>query len=179
LSFAQERLWFLSQLEPANTAYHLPEVVRLKGALEPETLSRALAELVRRHEALRTVFAESHGRPVQVVLTPEKAAFALEREAIDADDTPALVAAIDRETHRPFDLTTGPLFRTRLLEVVGGAGGEGFALVLAGTMHLIVTDGWSMGVLASALAAISDSFSRGEPIPLEPPRVQYPVFALS
>src|SRR5215218_1071019 len=174
LSFAQQRLWFIEQLEPESTAYHMPSVQRLRGPLDARVLERALGEVVRRHEALRTTFGESEGEPFQVVhpagtarleVTDLSGLAPAEREA-------AARRLAGEETQRPFDLRAGPLFRTRLLCL----GEEEHVLVLA--MHHIVSDGWSMGVLFGELGVLHEAFARGEPSPLPELPVQYADFAV-
>jgi acyl carrier protein len=174
LSFAQQRLWFIDQLEPGSTAYHMPSVLRLRGPLDPRVLERALGEVVRRHEALRTTFGESEGAPFQVV-HPAGAA------RLEVTDLSRLASAereaearrlAQEETLRPFDLRAGPLFRTRLLRL----GEDDHVLVLA--MHHVVSDGWSMGVLDRELATLYEAFARGEPSPLPELPVQYADFAV-
>ncbi|HWM91030.1 MAG TPA: amino acid adenylation domain-containing protein [Thermoanaerobaculia bacterium] len=146
LSFAQERLWFLDRLVPGSAAYNMPVALRLSGALDPAALERALQEIVRRHETLRTTFPETGGEPRQRVHPfhpfplpmidlrglPEGAAERLARE----------------EAARPFDLARGPLLRAALLRVDEQ---EWVALL---SMHHIVSDGWSMGVLVRETAAL-------------------------
>src|SRR5262249_3505299 len=143
LSFAQQRLWFLDQLEPGNPVYNMPRGVRLRGELNLAALERALSELVRRHEALRTTFRELHGEPVQVIGNPEPFTITvadLSRlpEATREEETRRLIR---EEVQRPFDLATGPLMRARLLRLSQ----EEHVLLLS--LHHIVSDGWSMGVL--------------------------------
>ncbi|HLL48570.1 MAG TPA: amino acid adenylation domain-containing protein, partial [Longimicrobiaceae bacterium] len=168
LSFAQERLWFIDRLQPGGTFYNIPVALRLAGALDSAALERALGEVVRRHEALRTVFAESAGAPVQVIVP--YAGFTLpvedlsgtgarEREA----ETQRLVAA---DASRPFDLAAGPLFRAKLLRL----GAEEHALLLC--MHHIVSDGWSMDVLFRELAALYAAYQEGGESPLPELAVQ-------
>ncbi|HEU4556305.1 MAG TPA: non-ribosomal peptide synthase/polyketide synthase [Longimicrobium sp.] len=173
LSFAQQRLWFIDQLEPGSTTYNMPSVLPLRGRLDARVLERALAEVVRRHEALRTTFGESEGVPFQVV-HPAGA------EVLELTDLSGL-AAEERETEarrlvreeveRPFDLRRGPLLRTHLLRL----GEEEHVLVLA--MHHIVSDGWSMGVLTRELDALYVAFARGEASPLPELPVQYADYA--
>ncbi|HEX7240791.1 MAG TPA: condensation domain-containing protein, partial [Longimicrobiaceae bacterium] len=170
LSFAQQRLWLLDRLEPGSSAYNVPVAVRLRGALEVETLARALSEVVRRHEVLRTVFAEADGEPVQTVRAPEPV-------RIEVVDLPGLPEAELRrlaraEAARPFDLARGPLLRARLLRT---GGEEAVALF---TMHHVVSDAWSAAVLVREVSALYDAFSRGEPSPLPDLPVQYADYAL-
>ncbi|HEX2187810.1 MAG TPA: amino acid adenylation domain-containing protein, partial [Longimicrobiaceae bacterium] len=169
LSFAQQRLWFIDQLEPGSATYNMPSSQRLRGPLDPRVLERALGEVVRRHEALRTTFGETGGVPFQVVhpagaarleLTDLSGLAPAEREA----DARRLVR---EEAQRPFDLRAGPLLRTRLLRL----GEDDHVLLL--TMHHIVSDGWSMGVLHREMSALYAAFARGEADPLPPLPVQY------
>ncbi|GAB2963519.1 non-ribosomal peptide synthase/polyketide synthase [Saccharothrix stipae] len=133
---AQRRLWFLDQFEPGGTEYVTPTALRLRGPLDPDALRRALDGLVARHESLRTTFDDD----VQVVHEPYEVALAVE-------DTPWDGVLLE-EVSTPFDLRQGPLFRTRLVRVAP----EEHVLVL--TLHHIVTDGWSTGVLARDLGAL-------------------------
>ncbi|HZF10702.1 MAG TPA: amino acid adenylation domain-containing protein, partial [Thermoanaerobaculia bacterium] len=151
LSLAQRRLWFLSLLEPGNPLYNLPVPLRLVGRLDVSALGRALARIVRRHEPLRTVYAEQGGEPVQVVLPPPVAP-PLARLSLSTLPGPARSAALDAilgaEERLPFDLERGPVARFRLVEL----GPE--EQVLIATFHHIATDGWSMGVFARELGAL-------------------------
>ncbi|HEX9937546.1 MAG TPA: amino acid adenylation domain-containing protein, partial [Longimicrobium sp.] len=174
LSFAQARLWFLDRLEPGSPRYNSPFVVRAAGALDAAVLQRALAEVVRRHQALRTVLrAGADGEPVQVILPA--AGFALpvdDLSALAEDEREAEARRrVALEARRPFDLAAGPLFRARLLRM----GAADHLLVLA--MHHVVTDGWSLGVLFGELGALYQAFSRGLPSPLPELAVQYADFA--
>jgi amino acid adenylation domain-containing protein len=174
LSFAQQRLWFIHQLEPGSTAYHMPSVQRLRGPLDPRALERALGEMVRRHEALRTTFQESAGVPFQVVHPAGAARLELvDLSLLAAGEREAEARRLAREeVQRPFDLRAGPLFRTLLLRLDG----DDHVLVLA--MHHVVSDGWSMGVLFRELGALYEAFTRGEPSPLPELPVQYADFAV-
>ncbi|HEU4560320.1 MAG TPA: condensation domain-containing protein, partial [Longimicrobium sp.] len=169
LSFAQERLWFLDRLEPGSAAYNIPAALRLAGALDARALERALGEIVRRHEALRTVFTEVDGSPVQVVVpfggfvVPVEDLSALS----EADREAAVRRRVGEEAARPFDLTAGPLFRAALLRL----GEEEHVLLLS--MHHIVSDGWSMGVLQRELNALYAAYREGRESPLPELAVQY------
>ncbi|MEW5931716.1 MAG: amino acid adenylation domain-containing protein, partial [Gemmatimonadota bacterium] len=173
LSFAQERLWLLDQMHPGDGVYTIPVALRLSGAPDVDALRGALAEIVRRHEALRTVFGRDGDGAVQVV--GSAAAFGLATEDLSgaADDArpAALEARVREEARRPFDLAAGPLFRALLLR----AAPEEHVLVL--TMHHAVSDGWSMDVLSRELGALYAAFCRGEPSPLAPLPVQYADYA--
>jgi amino acid adenylation domain-containing protein len=174
LSFAQQRLWFVDQMEGAGAAYHIPGAVRLHGRLDVEALRRALQEIVRRHEALRTVFRVRDAEPLQVILPPRP----LDLPLHDLSSLPAheredaLRERVREEARRPFDLAAGPLFRATLVRLDD----EEHALLVS--MHHIVSDGWSLGVLHHELEALYGAFSRGEPSPLEALPVQYADYAL-
>ncbi|HEY0174085.1 MAG TPA: amino acid adenylation domain-containing protein [Pyrinomonadaceae bacterium] len=164
LSFAQQRLWFLDQLEDfGRTAYNIPVAIRLRGRLDARALELGLGEIVNRHEALRTTFAEEGGEPVQVIAPPGP--WALPVEEVDYEGEALRRAAA--EARERFDLARGPLLRARLLRVAS----EHHVLLL--TMHHIVSDGWSIGVLVRELVALYEAFSAGRPSPLAPLPVQY------
>jgi amino acid adenylation domain-containing protein/non-ribosomal peptide synthase protein (TIGR01720 family) len=174
VSFAQQRLWILDQLEPGNPAYNLPAVIRLSGRLNVAVLGRSLNEIVRRHEALRTTFAIRDGQPVQILAR----ALALRLPVIDLDGIPAAEREVAMrglaraEIQRPFDLTRGPLIRTTLLRVRDG---EHLLLL---NMHHIVSDGWSRGVLVREIKALYRASAEGAPSPLEELPIQYVDYAV-
>ncbi|HST62245.1 MAG TPA: amino acid adenylation domain-containing protein, partial [Longimicrobium sp.] len=174
LSFAQERLWFLDRLEPGSATYNLPFARRLRGALDVGALERALGEIVRRHESLRTVFAEVDGSPVQVVAPV--GAFVLPVEDLsglsEADRESAVRRRAGEEAVRPFDLSAGPLFRAALLRVDE----EDHVLLLS--LHHVVSDGWSMGVLFRELSALYAAYREGRESPLPELPVQYADYAV-
>jgi amino acid adenylation domain-containing protein len=162
LSFAQQRLWFLDQLEPGRSTYNVVASVSLVGALDEAALARSFAEIERRHESLRTKFTSEDGRPEQSVLPPAEPQLRvvdLRGEGAEGARAAALRLAAE-EAQRPFDLAAGRLYRALLVR----EGEESHALVL--TMHHIVSDGWSMGVFIRELAALYRAFSSGEPSPL-------------
>ncbi|MBV9076813.1 MAG: AMP-binding protein, partial [Methylobacteriaceae bacterium] len=174
LSYAQEGLWFLDQLGQAGAPYNLPLAVRLSGRLDVAALERSLTELVRRHESLRTRFELRDGEPAQVVEAP--APFRIDlidlgalAEAERAARSEALVREIGA---RPFDLARETLFRVSLLRLSDSEH------VLAMTLHHIVSDGWSMGVLAAELSALYAAFVEGRPSPLAEPQLHYADYAL-
>jgi hypothetical protein len=174
LSFAQERLWFLDQLMPGSAAYNLAAAFRIRGRLEVSGLRRALNEVVRRHEALRTVFASVQGRPIQVV-TP---ALEVPMAVVDLSGGPVpdreaeLGRLLAEEAGRSFDLAAGPLIRALLVRLDDQDHG------LSITMHHIVADGWSMGILFQELAGLYQAFTAGQPSPLGEPALQYADYAL-
>jgi amino acid adenylation domain-containing protein len=148
-SFAEERLWFLDQLEPGNVAYHVPLALRLRGPLDRGGLTQALAAVVRRHEALRTTFRADDGRPARVVTDEVPVAIALDEAPglSPADREARLAAAAIAEARAPFDLARGPLFRARLLAF------DDADHALFVTLHHVITDGWSMALLVRELEA--------------------------
>ncbi len=174
LSFAQQRLWFLEQLTPGNPFYSEAATLRFNIDLDPAAFGRALNEIVRRHDALRTTFEAADSGPVQVV----SPSLTLEVPIIDLTGlnesqrevrAEQLAAA---ESRRAFDLTTGPLIRTTLLKLDR----EDWVFLLA--MHHIICDGWSLTVFLNELSTIYACFSRGEPSPLPELPVQYADFAV-
>jgi amino acid adenylation domain-containing protein/thioester reductase-like protein len=176
LTFHQERLWFLDQLEGGPSAYHMPGAVRLVGALDADALARALTEVVRRHEGLRTVFvAGPAGAPEQVVQAP--APFALARADVCAAANPedAWRAIAAEVAARPFDLARGPLLRASLVQTARRAPAEH---VLVVCMHHVVSDGWSLGVLVRETSALYAAFRAGAPSPLPELPVQMADLAL-
>ncbi|HEX2190564.1 MAG TPA: amino acid adenylation domain-containing protein, partial [Longimicrobiaceae bacterium] len=173
LSFAQQRLWFVQRMEPESAAYNLPLALRLRGPLDAPALLRALAGVARRHEALRTRFPAEDGAPVQVVDPPGREAVVLvEMEALGGEDRERELRRLARaESLRPFDLAGEPPMRA----VVARSGAEEWALLL--TVHHVVSDGWSQGVLARDLSALYEAFAAGGPSPLAPLPVQYADYA--
>jgi non-ribosomal peptide synthetase component F/acyl carrier protein len=172
MSFAQERLWFLDRLRPGEISYNLPFALRLCGALDVDALARSLGEIVRRHEALRTTFRERDGTPRQAIAPfgglrlPVTDLSHLPREVREAEVQRELVAE-GAGAARPFDLSAGPLFRVSLLRL----GAEEHVLLLS--MHHIVSDGWSMGVLYRELSALYEAYREGGESPLPELPVQY------
>ncbi|HEX2188359.1 MAG TPA: amino acid adenylation domain-containing protein, partial [Longimicrobiaceae bacterium] len=174
LSFAQQRLWFLEQLGNLGSTYHIPMRLRLRGDLDRGALVRALVRVIARHEALRTTFPVVDGEPVQHIAPVEESGFRLVehdlRASADAEDE--LRRLVRDEASAPFDLAQGPLFRGRLVRVAA----DDHVLLL--TMHHIVSDGWSMGVLFREMGALYAAFARGEEDPLPPLPVQYADYAV-
>ncbi|HEV2735094.1 MAG TPA: amino acid adenylation domain-containing protein, partial [Longimicrobiaceae bacterium] len=174
LSFAQQRLWFIDQLEPGTSAYNMPFPLRLRGGLDGRVLERALGEITRRHESLRTVFSVLDGEPVQIVHPPAPVLLpvvdlrGLREEAREREAR----RLAGEEAGRPFDLARGPLLRSTLLRL-----DERDDAVLF-TMHHIVSDGWSMGVLVNEVSALYAAFAEGRPSPLPELPLQYPDYAL-
>ncbi len=172
LSFSQERLWFLDQLDPGSPAYHLPTAVRLIGPLDTEALAAGLVEIARRHEALRTTFGLRDEDPVQLISDEPVCPLPVDDLSTREDREAELEKRIVTEVRRPFDLAADPPLRALLLRL----GEEEHALVL--TLHHIAGDGWSLEVLTRELRALYDAFSAGRPSPLPELAVQYADFAV-
>ncbi len=172
LSFAQQRLWFLNQLG-TSSAYTIPMAIRLKGLPNIKALENSLNEIIRRHEALRTTFRSAGGHPVQVI--SENISFKM--PLIDLSGQPKAERAVEAErltrdeAMRRFDLAKGPLFRAVLIRLSV----EEHILLL--TIHHIVSDGWSLGVFTSELAALYKAYCNGEASPLPELPIQYADFA--
>ncbi|QOY92809.1 non-ribosomal peptide synthase/polyketide synthase [Massilia sp. UMI-21] len=173
-SFAQERLWFLEQMEELSSAYHVPAAYYLEGTPDLEALERSLAELVNRHESLRTRFETVGGKSLQVI--EPSGSFALVRKDLTRvppqQQADAVRLALREEMWRPFNLSRGPLFRVALLAL----NAERHVLVV--TMHHIVSDGWSMGVLLDELGTLYTAQVCGRSSPLAGLPVQYADYAL-
>jgi amino acid adenylation domain-containing protein len=173
LSFAQQRLWFLDQLEPGSAVYNCPAAVRFTGALNIAALEQSFNEVARRHEVLRTSFSSRDGRPLPVITSSlhvplpviDLSSLAPERLRTEIQRLSVL------EAKRAFDLSDGALLRTKLLRV-----SEVEHVVLL-TMHHIISDGWSIGVLVREVAALYTAFAAGAPSELEPLPVQYADYA--
>nr|QEO73861.1 condensation domain-containing protein [uncultured bacterium] len=174
LSFAQQRLWFLDQLEPMSTAYNIPAVIRLRGAFIPKIFTKAVEEVMRRHESLRTRFVTERGRARQEIsAATELSVPIIDLTAFEGTDQEQEVRRLATiETRKPFDLTTGPLVRLTVLRLAENEH------VLMLTMHHIVSDGWSMGVLMRELTVLYDAFSRRELSPLTELPIQYADYAV-
>ena len=163
LSYSQQRLWFLDQLDPGSFTYNLFFACRLKGDLNVDALEQSFNEIIRRHEILRTVFKNTGGEPYQIVvpsLAIKIALVDLRRTFLKEDRWTEVRRQFTEEAQRPFDLAIGPLLRIKLLQLTDDE------YVLLRTMHHIVSDGWSGGVLSHELSEIYAAFLNGEPSPL-------------
>jgi amino acid adenylation domain-containing protein len=173
LSFAQQRLWFIDQLEPGSPLYNVPKAFRISGRLNIQSLEQSLNEIVRRHEVLRTTFSAIGGQPVQKISPSLRISLPL----VDVSDHPdgeregEALRLIDNEARRPFDLAAGPLLRSFMVRLAP----EDHVLLL--TMHHIVSDGWSIGILNRELSVVYDAFCNGRPSPLGALPIQYVDFA--
>ncbi|WP_442949188.1 amino acid adenylation domain-containing protein [Nostoc sp.] len=173
LSFAQQRLWFLEQLEPGNPFYNQPAAVRLTGALNLAVLEQSFNEILHRHEVLRTTFSTVEGQPVQVIAPT----LALKLPVVDlqklpdADREKEVLRLATKEAQMPFNLVEGSLLRCTLLRL------DEAEYVLLFTMHHIISDGWSKGILIREIATLYKAFSTGEFSPLAELAIQYADFA--
>nr|WP_306437733.1 non-ribosomal peptide synthetase [Corallococcus sp. AB049A] len=173
LSFAQQRLWLLDQLQPEDASYNLPAALQLSGQVDAEALRHAFEALVARHESLRTTFHEHQGQPTQRIHAPAGWALPITDlsslpESLREEEARKLANA---EARRPFHLATGPLLRSALVRLR-----EDSHLLLV-TMHHIVSDGWSMGVLVRELISLYAALHDGREPGLTPLPVQYADFA--
>jgi amino acid adenylation domain-containing protein len=174
LSFAQERLWFLNQLEGKSSAYNMPAAIGLTGKLDLNVLQKALREIVRRHEVLRTSFSIVNNKPKQII----NSEITLNIKVIDLQHVETterekfLEQQLLEEASTPFDLEIAPLIRCTLLQI------SATEQVLLLTMHHIVSDGWSMGLFSQELSSLYQAFAKGNPSPLAELPIQYADFAI-
>jgi acyl carrier protein len=173
LSLNQEHLWHLDRIMPGTHFYNMPYVYRLSGELNIDALEKALDEISRRHEALRTVFRVINGCAVQVVEPPRELELVVQDfHDIRQDDlTERATSSILRERFLPFESSTGPLIRTKLLRFPAN---ENLFLV---TVHHVIADNWSMRVFRKELIALYEAFSWGRPSPLPEPSIQFGDYA--
>jgi len=172
LSFAQQRLWFLDQLEGQSATYNIVAAVHLEGQLDPQTLEQSFQVLVQRHESLRTTFPTPNAVPLVQI---EEEAFQLAlldlRALSKAEQDSEIQRLLKEEAMRPFDLATGPLFRATLFQL--GATSH----ILQVNMHHIIADAWSLGVFVREWRVIYEAALQGQPSPLPPLPIQYVDFA--
>jgi amino acid adenylation domain-containing protein len=175
LSFAQQRLWFLDQLQPGRPLYNVPCRAWLHGLVDVAALRRALNEVVARHESLRTTFPASNGQPMQSIAPRVACDLPLiDLTSVPAQRREAEVRRLATEQARePFDLAHGPLLRARLLRLAE----DEHALILM--LHHIVADGWSVGVLFRELGTLYEAFSQGRESPLPELAIQYADYAFT
>ena len=173
LSFSQEQLWFLGQMEGGNVAYNIPLAFELSGTLHIPALEQSLTEILRRHEALRTTFPVVDGSPVQQILPPQPFCLpVVDLRSLPEGDRKAEVDRLaTQEAQRPFNLATDVLLRGTLLQL------DADAYVLLLTMHHIASDGWSLALLRKELAALYPAFLENAASPLDPLPIQYADFA--
>lgn len=172
LSFAQQRLWFIEQLDPGNIAYNIPLGVKWVGPLDLAIFEKCVTEIVSRHETLRTTFANVGGEPVQVISPPAK----VKLPVVDLRGVSDRASEVDRqrraEVQTSFDLAKGPLWRAKLLQLAAAE------YVVLFTLHHSVSDGWSLNVLVREMVELYTAFLQGHRSPLEPLPVQYADFAI-
>ncbi|WP_424102173.1 non-ribosomal peptide synthase/polyketide synthase [Moorena producens] len=174
LSWAQERLWFLNQLEGMSATYNMPAALKITGNLAINALEQTLSEIINRHEVLRTSFPTVNGKPIQVI-HPDSS---IKINVVDLQQYPdplrenVLQQEVQGEATSPFDLEVAPLIRCKLWQL------DTSEYVLVLTMHHIVSDGWSMGILIEELSRLYQAFAVGEPSPLPQLAIQYADFAL-
>ncbi len=171
LSFAQQRLWFLNQLEPDNSSYNMPTAIRIQGKLDLEVLKKTFSEIICRHEILRTTYREDDETPLQII--PPATDWPLEIEPISApansSEADFLKTLCQAEASKLFDLEQGPIMRTRLLQIAA----DDYVLLII--VHHIASDGWSMGILVGEIVALYKAFCENSLAnsPLPKPGVQY------
>ena len=174
ISSAQKRIWVLSQFKDGSAAYNIPGVYVFEGALDIAALAHAFNRLITRHEILRTVFREDEtGEIRQFILAPEQATIKI-RETIlrpEENDPGQLKKLVQQEVAQPFDLATGPLLRTALYQVADNR------WIFAYTIHHIISDAWSMGILINELMQFYSTYNSGTEASLPPLRIQYKDYA--
>jgi acyl carrier protein/alpha-ketoglutarate-dependent taurine dioxygenase len=169
LSFAQERLWFLCQMEPESSFYNIPMAIRIKGELDVDALQKSLDEIVSRHEILRTSFPSRRGKAT--VATVQGLRLPLTITDLGESHSSELQRLTREEAVRPFNLAESPLMRVRLLRLSA----DEHVLLL--TIHHIISDAWSIEVLVNELATLHSSYASGKESPLAPLPIQYADFA--
>ncbi|MEM8530664.1 MAG: amino acid adenylation domain-containing protein [Chloroflexota bacterium] len=174
LSFAQQRLWFMDQLEPDTPYYNIPAFVRVTGVLDTNILERVLQTIIQRHEILRTTFTQIDGQPFQVIAQEVQLALIVENlEHIPANEQEAVAHQRALEAaQQPFNLAQGPLVRVSVLRFAS----DTHSIFL--TLHHSIADGWSLGVLIHEIASLYQAFQQGQPDPLPALPVQYADFAV-
>lgn len=174
LSFAQQRLWLLQQIDRLNSAYNEHGAIQLKGELNITALERSLNAIVQRHESLRTNFKIIEGQPLQIISPYLNIKLPIVNlcELSEAEQKTKIQHLITEQSQSPFDLMQEPLFRWKLLQL----GQQNYVLLV--TIHHIIYDGWSYGLLMRELAAFYEAFSNNKPSPLSELPIQYADFAL-
>ena len=174
LSFSQQRLWFIHQLEPDSTAYNVPISVRLRGKLDIPALKQSINDIVVRHEVLRTKFSARNGQPIQVIEEPTEVELPL-WDLSELEESQRELRArgiVGQEFKRPFDLERGPVWRAGLIKITQ----QDHVLMM--TIHHIASDGWSMGVLVKEFTALYEQYSSGRKAELPELEVQYADYAV-
>jgi len=173
VSLPQQRLWFLDQLDPGGFTYNVPTAMRLTGPLDVPVLQKAISEIVRRHEILRTTFDAAEGRPIQVVWPAKESRLpVIDLRLLGPKESQAETQRLmSEEAEAPFDLKRGPLFRASLLRL----GEREHALLI--TSHHIIIDAWSHDIFLREMIALYEAFNSGQPSPLPDLPIQYADFA--
>lgn len=173
VSLTQQRVWFLEQLEPGSTAYHIPLALRVRGAINLTLLQRCLDEIVRRHESLRTTFESRDGQPVQCIAGDVQVTITLEEalELSPGEQERRVAHFIQQEAQTPFDLVAGPLLRVSLLRL---APQEHIIVIV---LHHIIADFWSVSLFFEELITLYKAYGAGQPSPLAELPVQYADYA--
>lgn len=174
ISSSQQRFWIVDQLKPDSNVFNTSAAIRLQGRLKLDALQQALSEIVRRHESLRATFTLDGGQPVQVFseASPVKLPRTSLHDVKEKDREGTARRLVQQEASRPFDLARGPLFRVRLFSSTRTDH------VFLFTVHHIVVDGWSMGLLVRELATLYEAFANNRPSPLPEPKIQFGDFAV-
>ncbi|MFT7032010.1 MAG: iturin family lipopeptide synthetase A [Cyclobacteriaceae bacterium] len=169
ISHAQKRLWILDKFGKNQTAYLMPKSYLVKGEVDKSVFDKAINELVKRHESLRTHFITKDGEPKQVIASLEDSGFTLDYVDLSSSDSPdnEFAAIVSNETSTPFDLSHGPLLRTKLIKIEEARYGFLF------TLHHIIADGWSMELLFNDFTKIYNELKNGKEVSLEPLPIQY------
>ncbi|TBV09727.1 non-ribosomal peptide synthetase [Stutzerimonas kirkiae] len=170
LSYAQQRQWFLWQLEPESTAYNMPTALRFKGDLNIEALRASFEALIARHESLRTTFRQEGEQAVQVI--HPRIDLALDQEHLEGAREALIQSRVEAEVARPFDLEHGPLLRVKLLRLAE----DDHVLIL--TLHHIVSDGWSMPIMVDELIQLYEGYRTGQEVTLPELPIQYTDYAI-
>ncbi|WP_262947602.1 non-ribosomal peptide synthase/polyketide synthase [Xenorhabdus indica] len=173
LSFAQQRLWFLTQFEGVSETYHIPMALRLRGELDIAVWQQALNALFARHEALRSVFVSVDGQPQIRLLTADHGLPWVQHDLRGDPDAEVILERLcTKEMSAPFELNCGPLIRAVLIRLAD----DEYQFLL--TQHHIISDGWSVNVLVQELNTLYSAFLAGQPDPLPPLAIQYPDYAV-
>ncbi|NPU93703.1 MAG: amino acid adenylation domain-containing protein, partial [Gammaproteobacteria bacterium] len=174
MSYAQQRLWFIDQLQSGSASYNISAALRLKGSLDVEALRMSFDEIVRRHEVLRTTFITEDGQGRQVINVHQRWELAtISLEPLSRDEQEEVIRArFKGDAHTSFDLINGPLLRTRLIRL------SSTEHVMIVSMHHIIADGWSMGVFIREMALLYDAFTQDRPTPLQDLKIQYADYSL-
>ncbi|WP_437884665.1 amino acid adenylation domain-containing protein, partial [Pseudomonas sp. LRF_L74] len=170
LSYAQQRQWFLWQLDPGSAAYNIPTALKLKGQLDKKALQYAFASLIQRHEPLRTTFRQEGEKAIQIIHAQIDFQLTVDESALASDKQ--LKAYVEYEVQQPFDLESGPLLRVKLLRQAE----DEHVLIL--TLHHIVSDGWSMPLMVDELVQLYEGCCHGKDVQLPELAIQYADYAV-